>query len=67
MGYDNAGSFNLTQTIDTPAGPQKVVINPTIYGHGYFLNDPAKDGPVAYHEGMHSISTPTAGLEGSAG
>jgi hypothetical protein len=65
MGYDNAGSFNLTQTIDTPAGPQKVVINPTIYGHGYFLNDPAKDGPVAYHEGMHSISTPTAGLEGA--
>ena len=65
LGYDNAGSFNATQTIDTPAGPQKVVINPTIYGHGYFLNDPAKDGPVAYHEGMHSISTPTAGLEGT--
>lgn len=64
-GYDNAGSLPLTQTVDTPAGPQKVVVNPTIYGHGYFLNDPAKDGPVAYHEGMHSISTPIAGLEGA--
>ncbi|MBC7910506.1 MAG: M36 family metallopeptidase [Pyrinomonadaceae bacterium] len=64
LGYDNAGSLPLTQTVDTPAGPQKVVVNPTIYGHGYLLNDPAKDGPVAYHEGMHSISTPIAGLEG---
>jgi Zn-dependent metalloprotease len=65
MGYDNAGSLNATQTVDTPTGPQKVVINPTIYGHGFLLNDPAKDGPVAYHEGMHSISTPTAGFEGA--
>jgi len=65
LGYDNAGSLPLTQTVDTPAGPQKVVINPTIYGHGFLLNDPAKDGPVAYHEGMHSISTPIAGLEGT--
>jgi hypothetical protein len=65
LGYDNAGSFPLSQTVDTPAGEQKVIINPTIYGHGYFLNDPAKDGPVAYHEGMHSISTPIAGLEGT--
>jgi hypothetical protein len=65
LGYDNAGSLPLTQTVDTPAGPQKVVVNPTIYGHGFLLNDPAKDGPVAYHEGMHSISTPIAGLEGA--
>ncbi len=65
LGYDNAGSLNLSETVDTPAGPQKVVINPTIYGHGFLLNDLAKDGPVAYHEGMHSISTPTAGLEGA--
>jgi hypothetical protein len=64
LGYDNAGSLPVTQTVDTPAGPQKVVVNPTIYGHGFLLNDPAKDGPVAYHEGMHSISTPIAGLEG---
>ena len=67
LGYDNAGSFPLTQTVDTPAGPQKVVINPTIYGHGYLLNDLAKDGPVAYHEGMHSITTPIAGWEGTEG
>jgi hypothetical protein len=66
-GYDNAGSFPLTQTIDTPAGQQQVVINPTIYGHGYLLNDLAKDGPVAYHEGMHSITTPIAGWEGTEG
>lgn len=65
LGYDNAGSLPITETVDTPLGPQKVVVNPTIYGHGYFLNDPAKDGPVAYHEGMHSISTPIAGLEGT--
>jgi hypothetical protein len=66
LGYDNAGSLPITQTVDTPAGPQKIVVNPTIYGHGFLLNDPAKDGPVAYHEGMHSISTPIAGLEGGA-
>jgi len=29
------------------------------------LNDLGKDGAVAYHEGMHSISTPIAGLEGA--
>ena len=65
LGYDNAGSLPITETVDTPLGPQKVVINPTIYGHGYLLNDLAKDGPVAYHEGMHSLSTPIAGLEGA--
>jgi hypothetical protein len=64
-GYDNAGSLPVTETVDTPLGPQKIVVNPTIYGHGYLLNDLAKDGPVAYHEGMHSISTPIAGLEGT--
>jgi len=64
LGLDNAFSVPVSQTIDTPAGPQKVVVNPTAYGHGYLLNDLAKDGPVAYHEGMHSISTPIAGLEG---
>ncbi|MDQ3799677.1 MAG: M36 family metallopeptidase, partial [Acidobacteriota bacterium] len=64
VGLDNAFSVPVSQTIDTPAGPQKIVVNPTAYGHGYLLNDLAKDGPVAYHEGMHSISTPIAGLEG---
>ena len=51
--------------MDTPAGPQKIVVNPTVYGHGYLFNDLGKDGAVAYHEGMHSISTPIAGLEGA--
>lgn len=65
LGLDNAFSVPASQTIDTPNGPQTIVINPTLYGHGYLLNDLGKDGPVAYHEGMHSISTPIAGLEGA--
>ena len=65
LGLDNAFSVPATQTVDTPAGPQKIVVNPTLYGHGYWLNDLAKDGPVAYHEGMHSVSTVIAGLEGA--
>jgi Fungalysin metallopeptidase (M36) len=65
VGLDNAFSLPVIQTVDTPAGPQKVVVNPTVYGHGYLFNDLGKDGAVAYHEGMHSISTPIAGLEGA--
>jgi hypothetical protein len=65
LGLDNAFSLPVIQTVDTPAGPQKVVVNPTVYGHGYLFNDLGKDGAVAYHEGMHSISTPIAGLEGA--
>ena len=55
LGMDNA--FSVSQTI------QGQVINPTAYGHGYVFNDLAKDGPVVYHEGMHSISSPIAGLQ----
>ena len=58
LGMDNAFSLSTTQTV---AG-QQIVVNPTAYGHGYASNDYAKDGPVVYHEGMHSISTPIAGL-----
>lgn len=58
LGMDNAFSLSTTQTV---AG-QQIVVNPTAYGHGYLFNDLAKDGPVVYHEGMHSISTPIAGL-----
>jgi hypothetical protein len=58
LGLDNALSLSTTQTV---AG-QQIVVNPTAYGHGYASNDFAKDGPVVYHEGMHSISTPIAGL-----
>jgi len=65
LGLDNAFSLPLSQTVDTPQGPQTVIINPTVYGHGYLFNDLGKDGAVAYHEGMHSISTPIAGLEGA--
>jgi hypothetical protein len=65
LGLDNAFSLPVTETVDTPAGPQKVIVNPTVYGHGYLFNDLGKDGAVAYHEGMHSISTPIAGLEGA--
>lgn len=65
LGLDNAFSLPVVETVDTPAGPQTVVVNPTVYGHGYLLNDLGKDGAVAYHEGMHSISTPIAGLEGA--
>ncbi len=65
LGFDNAFSLPVVETVDTPAGPQTIVVNPTVYGHGYLLNDLGKDGAVCYHEGMHSISTPIAGLEGA--
>lgn len=61
LGLDNAFSLNASQEI---AG-QQIVVNPTSYGHGYLLNDLAIDFAVPYHEGMHSISSPIAGLEGS--
>ncbi|HYV04089.1 MAG TPA: M36 family metallopeptidase, partial [Blastocatellia bacterium] len=61
LGLDNAFSLNASQTV---AG-QQVVVNPTSYGHGYLFNDLAIDFGVPYHEGMHSISSPIAGLEGS--
>jgi hypothetical protein len=59
LGMDNAFSLSASQNI----GGQNVIVNPTAYGHGYLLNDLAKDGPVVYHEGMHSISSPIAGLD----
>ncbi len=67
LGFDNAFSLPVTETVDTPAGPQTVIVNPTVYGHGYLFNDLGKDGAVVYHEGTHSISTPIAGLEGAEG
>jgi fungalysin metallopeptidase (M36) len=67
LGLDNAFSVPASETVDTPTGPQTVIINPTVYGHGYLFNDLGKDGAVVYHEGTHSISTPIAGLEGSEG
>jgi hypothetical protein len=67
LGLDNAFSVPASETVDTPAGPQTVIVNPTVYGHGYLFNDLGKDGAVVYHEGTHSISTPIAGLEGNEG
>ncbi|HLG16997.1 MAG TPA: M36 family metallopeptidase [Blastocatellia bacterium] len=61
LGLDNAFSISASQTV---AG-QKIVVNPTSYGHGYLFNDLAIDFGVPFHEGMHSISSPIAGLEGS--
>ena len=67
LGLDNAFSVPASETVDTPAGPQTVIVNPTVYGHGYLFNDLGKDGAVVYHEGTHSITTPIAGYEGSEG
>ncbi|HEX8423311.1 MAG TPA: M36 family metallopeptidase, partial [Pyrinomonadaceae bacterium] len=65
LGLDNAFSVSASSEEflgETPGG-QNVVVNPTSYGHGYLLNDLAIDFAVPYHEGMHSISSPIAGLE----
>jgi hypothetical protein len=65
LGLDNAFSLSASSEEflgETPGG-QNVVVNPTSYGHGYLLNDLAIDFAVPYHEGMHSISSPIAGLE----
>ncbi|HJQ24732.1 MAG TPA: M36 family metallopeptidase [Blastocatellia bacterium] len=61
LGLDNAFSLPETENV----GGQKITVNPTSYGHGYLYNDLALDFGVPYHEGMHSISTPIAGLEGT--
>lgn len=68
LGLDNALAFNLTSLIEAvTATKSPVVVNPTVYGHGYFFNDLALEGTVPYHEGMHAITSPIAGLEGEEG
>ena len=68
MGLDNAVAFNLTSLIEAvTASKSPVVVNPTVYGHGYYFNDLALEGTVPYHEGMHAITSPIAGLEGEEG
>ncbi|MGH9942398.1 MAG: M36 family metallopeptidase [Pyrinomonadaceae bacterium] len=65
LGLDNAFALNLTSIISALAGtPSPVVVNPTSYGHGFLFNDLALEGTVPYHEGMHAITSPIAGLEG---
>jgi hypothetical protein len=68
LGLDNAFALNLTSLIEgVTATKSPVVVNPTSYGHGYFFNDLALEGTVPYHEGMHAITSPIAGLEGTEG
>jgi Zn-dependent metalloprotease len=66
LGLDNAFALNLTSLLEGLTGSKSpVVVNPTSYGHGYLLNDLALEGTVPYHEGMHAITSPIAGLEGA--
>ncbi len=68
LGLDNAFALNLTSIIEgVTATKSPVVVNPTSYGHGYLFNDLALEGTVPYHEGMHAITSPIAGLEGTEG
>ena len=65
LGLDNAFALNLTSIIEgLTATKSPIVANPTSYGHGNFFNDLALEGTVPYHEGMHAITSPIAGLEG---
>ncbi len=65
LGLDNAFALNLTSIIEgVTATKSPVVVNPTSYGHGFLFNDLALEGTVPYHEGMHAITSPIAGLEG---
>lgn len=68
LGLDNAFALNVTSLIEAVTGAKSpVVVNPTSYGHGYYFNDLALEGTVPYHEGMHAITSPIAGLEGTEG
>jgi Zn-dependent metalloprotease len=68
LGLDNAFALNLTSIIESvTATKSPVVVNPTSYGHGFYFNDLALEGTVPYHEGMHAITSPIAGLEGTEG
>lgn len=65
LGMDNAFAVPVSALFQELTGVKMpVVVNPTFYGHGYLFNDLALEGSVPYHEGMHSITTPIAGLEG---
>ncbi len=68
LGLDNAFALNVTSLIEGLTDTKSpVVANPTSYGHGFYFNDLALEGTVPYHEGMHAITSPIAGLEGIEG
>jgi len=68
LGLDNAFALNLTPVVEELLQIKSpLVINPTSYGHGFLFNDTALEGTVPYHEGMHAITSPIAGLEGTEG
>ncbi len=68
LGLDNAFALNATPIVEEFTGQKSpVVINPTFYGHGFLFNNTALEGTVPYHEGMHAITSPIAGLEGVEG
>ncbi len=68
LGLDNAFALNLTPIIEELTQEKSpLVVNPTSYGHGFLFNDTALEGTVPYHEGMHAITSPIAGLEGLEG
>ncbi|HLL73847.1 MAG TPA: M36 family metallopeptidase, partial [Pyrinomonadaceae bacterium] len=65
LGMDNAIAVPVTAIVQDITGEKMpVAANPTFYGHGYLYNNTAMEGTVPYHEGMHAITTPIAGLEG---
>ena len=61
LACDNA--FAVPETVEQ--GGQKIIVNPTFYGHGFQFNDLGIDFAVPLHEGTHSTITPIAGFEGS--
>lgn len=69
LGLDNAFALPVTSIYEGVVGskPPDGVVNPTSYGHGFLFNDTALEGTVPYHEGMHAVTTPIAGLEGNEG
>jgi Zn-dependent metalloprotease len=69
LGLDNAFALPVTSIYEGVVGskPPDGVVNPTSYGHGFLFNDTALEGTVPYHEGMHAVTTPIAGLEGTEG
>lgn len=68
LGLDNAFALPLSNILADVSGVEMpVVLNPVSFGHGFYFNDTALEGTVPYHEGMHAITSPIAGWEGTEG